>query len=104
MVILITHFEGTVSRVTPENREHAHLVGEMKSLRDFLNLPGTFGGAKIDCGSNSNGTHVARLLNIREQHLVVFVWIGKKLVMIDLKHERNQMGVLSSHGTQNTQG
>ena len=68
-----------------------------EGFRNFDQLPSALLRTEIDCRADRDGSHVPRLVDRSEQHLVVRVRVGQQLVVVQLDDERYLMRVFAGH-------
>src|SRR4051812_23939977 len=64
-----------------------------KNLRDLYYLPTGIFRTEINGSSYSRSSQIPGIPDSAEEDLLVFCWIGKKLVMIDLNQKRYLMRI-----------
>ena len=70
-------------------------MGLFKSCSNLLDLPGAFFASEVNGGTNCSCTHIPCLAHTSKGDLVIFIRIGKELVMVDLYYKRNFMCILA---------
>ncbi len=103
MVVFFLGFEGGIPQVAPEDGGEAEFMGTGKGFGHFDDLAVAFFRAEVDGGTHRSGTHVVGLLDGTKHDLIELVRIGHELVVVDLDHKRNLVGVLAGHTAQNTE-
>src|SRR6267142_3903903 len=96
MVIFFGRLERRIPQIAPEYRNHAQLVCRRKCAAYLLDFPSRVLGAEVDRGAASDSPHVKRLLDGREDDLVILVGIAQKLVVIDLHKKWDLMSVFAA--------
>src|SRR6267142_980205 len=96
MVIFFGRLKRGVPQVAPEDRDHTQLVCRRKCAAYLLDFPSRFLGAEVNRGADSDSPHVKRLLDGREDDLVILVGIAQKLVVIDLHKKWDLMSVFAA--------
>ena len=71
-----------------------------EGLRHFLDLPRRLVRAEVDRRADRDRAHLERLLDAGEHDLVEAVRVGEELVVVQLHHERDLVGVLARHRAQ----
>jgi len=87
--------KGVVADVAPEDGDHAVGVGFFEPCGDFVDLAGGLVGAEVDGGSDAGGAHFEGLADAAVAGFVGLVGVGEKLVVIELDHEGDLVGVLA---------
>ena len=93
VVIFVFRLKGVIAGVAPEDRRHAHFVGGLEGVGDFDDLAIGFGGAEVDRRADGRAAHVGGLLDRAVHDLVADVGVGEQLVVVDLHHEGDLVGV-----------
>ena len=70
-------------------------MGLRESLGDLHQPAITVLGAEVNRGAHGGGAQIPGLLDVREEHLLVAVGIGQQLIVVDLDHKRDLVGVLA---------
>ena len=103
MIVGAVVLEATVSSVAPENREQSETVRLFKRLRDLNELTVTVFAAEINRRADADSAHIEGLLHTAKRDLLVGLWVGHQLVMVQLYDVWNAMGIFAGGRCQHTQ-
>ena len=103
VIIFVLRLKSVVAGVAPEDGRHTHFVGGLEGVGDFDDLAIGFGGAEVDRRPDGRAAHVGGLLDRAVHDLVADVRVGEQLVVVDLHHEGDLVGVATGDAAEDAE-
>ncbi|MNT10864.1 hypothetical protein D3C72_1457160 [compost metagenome] len=79
-------------------------MGAVEGFGDLDDLPAGLLGAEVDGGADGGRAQVVRVLDAAEHDLVIGVRVAQELVVVELHHEGDLVGVLARHAGEHAEG